>query len=623
MVVMSVVAFMDSSCVSLIPRTVLFGASSYDAPSLSPDGSTIAYLASHDGVFNLWMRGVDSAQRRQITFENDRSVRRYFWAPDSAKIFYLQDADGNENWHVFSVDLVTLEKHDYTPFPHVRAYIIAVENSIKDSILIALNHENQAYHDVYKLNVRTGQLTMMVKNPGNVVDWFADRFLHVRYALKTNVHGGRDIIFRRHEHAPWRTLFSWSAVESLLCSVLGVSYNGTDIYCLDNRFSDTVGLTIMNTLTYTKKVLGQEFQYDIAGVLLHPRLRTVQAYTVFKQRKEFVILDKTIESDFAVLQRYADGDISLISRDYNDEQWIVSYVSDNKPIMYVHYNRLTRKISSLFDNKPALRSYSLAPTEMVYIAARDGLLLEGYCTKPRAWQSGQRMPVVLLVHGGPWSRDTWGYDMEAQWLANRGYICLRVNYRGSTGYGKQFLGLGERQWGGTMLNDIVDAAHWAIDTGIADSARIGIMGFSYGGYTALCATTMTDIFACGISAGGPSNLVTFLASLPTYFESAKKLLYTMVGDPVSEEDFLKNRSPLFHVQDLKVPLLIAQGLNDPRVKKTESDQIINELMVRNLAYDYILFPDEGHGLVHERNRLVFYARAELFLARVLHGLYEA
>jgi dipeptidyl aminopeptidase/acylaminoacyl peptidase len=342
-----------------------------------------------------------------------------------------------------------------------------------------------------------------------------------------------------------------------------------------------------------------------------------------KQRKNFVILDKTIEPDFIELQRYADGDISVVSRDHNDAHWIVAYVHDNTPIMYVYYDRASKHIEPLFFNKPALHNYTLASTQSVRIPARDGLVLEGYCTKPLTWKQGQKLPLIVMVHGGPWSRDTWGYDMEAQWLANRGYSCLRVNYRGSTGYGKSFLQLGMRQWGGTMLNDIVDAAQWAIKEGFADSEKIAVMGFSYGGYTALCATTMTEMFACGVSGMGPSNLVTFLTSLPAYFEPAKNLLYTMIGDPATDAYFLRTRSPLFHINHLRVPLLIAQGLNDPRVKKNESDQIINELVARNLAHDYVLFTDEGHGLVHERNRLIFYARAERFFADVLHGLCEA
>lgn len=612
------------SLTALIPRHVFFSAASYESPTISPNGSMIAYLASHGGVTNIWIRALDSADNDyQVTYETMYGIRHYFWAPDSSKLLYLQDTNGNEQWHLYCIDLITKITHDLTPFPHVSASIVAVENSIKDSILIALNKECEAYHDVYKLNLESGCLTMVAKNPGTVTRWLADRFLHVLCALRSNPNGGRDVIFRRNESAPWRTLISWSPLEVLSSSVVDISYDGTYLYCLNNASSDTVQLERINTLFHARKIIGKDEHYDVSGVLLDPYLRTIQAYTVIKQRKKFVILDTDFEKDFARLHRYDSGDISLVSRDAHDKKWIVAYVSDHGPIEYVLYDRDTHIFQRLFFNKPELNRYSLAPTEFVKIPTRDGLLLEGYCIKPISWNSSVTYPLIILVHGGPWSRDTWGYDMEAQWLANRGYIVLRVNFRGSTGYGKHFFTLGMRQWGGTMLNDIVDSAHWAIQNGLTDAQRIAVMGSSYGGYTALCAATMTDLFACAISLAGPSNLITLLSSLPPYYESTKKLLYSMIGDPLTDLSFLQDRSPLFHLSTLKVPLLIAQGLNDPRVHKNESDQIINELNARNLPYDYVLFSDEGHVLTHEKNRLIFYARVEHFLADVLHGSYES
>ncbi len=622
MVVMNAFVWSDSLWSSLIPRHVLFSTSAYEAPSISPDGSKIAYLASCNGVLNIWVRSVGRFDDHQITHEMRRGIRRYFWSPDSSKVFYLQDVFGDEKWHIFCVDLASLETTDLTPFPHVRASIIAVENSIKDHILVGLNLENQRYQDVYKLHIATGTLTLSVKNPGNVIDWFADRFLHVRCAVRTNADGGRDVMIRRLRHVPWKVLFSWTALEALSCSVKDISYNGDEIFCLDNRFADTTSLTSVNMLFNTRKVIGYDERYDISGVLIHPRLRTIQAYTVIKQRKEIVFLDKAFKEDFELLRRFRRGDIALISRDFYDSKWIVAHVCDDRPISYSYFDRSTKNIEPLFENKPDLSRYQLAPTEFVTMHARDGVALEGYCVKPLHWSAGVPMPLVIVVHGGPWSRDTWGYDMEAQWLANRGYICLRINYRGSLGYGKTFLGLGVHQWGGSMLNDIVDAAQWAVKEGLADPKRIGVMGFSFGGYTALCAATMTHFFAGAISIVGPSNLVGFLTSLPPYFEPMKKLLYTVVGDPIAEQDFLQRRSPLFHVHNIRVPLLIAQGVNDPRVSKAETDQFVDALKAQNLIYDYVLFPDEGHGLAQESNRLMFYARAEQFLANVLQGLCE-
>ena len=369
-------------------------------------------------------------------------------------------------------------------------------------------------------------------------------------------------------------------------------------------------------------MLLEDPEADVAGAMLHPDTREPQIVEVLKDRTEYHVLDPSVEADFKAIRALHPGDPQPAGRDEADATWLVAFTDDAGPVQYFSYDRASRTGSFLFSSRPELSRYDLARMEPFSFTARDGLTVHGYATfPPGGGRSG--LPTVLNVHGGPQARDVWGWDPEAQWLANRGYLCLQVNYRGSTGYGKSFVAAGDREWGAKMHDDLLDAVQYAVDQGWADPAKVAIYGGSYGGYAALVGAAFTpDVFCCAVDIVGPSNLQTLLETIPPYWKPMAAALYKRVGNPETDQEFLWSRSPLSRVRDIRIPLLIAQGANDPRVKQAESEQIVAALADAGIEYEYMLFPDEGHGFAKPENRLKFYAAAERFLARYLGGRFE-
>jgi dipeptidyl aminopeptidase/acylaminoacyl peptidase len=369
-------------------------------------------------------------------------------------------------------------------------------------------------------------------------------------------------------------------------------------------------------------VIAADPHYDVGNVMTNPDTYEIQAVAFNRDRVEWTVLDEAIQLDFDRIRDIHQGDFFITSRDNADQTWVVAFTVDNGPVPYYTYNRETQTSTFLFDNQPELSKYTLAHTQPVTFSARDGLTIHGYLTLPEGEQH-EHLPMILNVHGGPWARDEWGYNPEAQWFANRGYACLQVNFRGSTGYGKDFLNAGNREWGRNMHNDLVDAADWAVQQGIADAKKIAIYGGSYGGYAALAGATFSpDVFCCAVDIVGPSNLLTLIKTIPPYWSTFLATFHTRVGNPDTEEEFLKSRSPLFKVDQIKIPMLIAQGANDPRVKQAESEQIVEAMKSKGISHEYLLFPDEGHGFAKPENRITFYKAAEKFLAQHLGGRYE-
>jgi dipeptidyl aminopeptidase/acylaminoacyl peptidase len=391
---------------------------------------------------------------------------------------------------------------------------------------------------------------------------------------------------------------------------------------MDSREVNAGRLVKMDIATQGYEVLAEDPQYDISGVMIHPDRYEVQAVSFTKARTEWQVLDESIKDDFQTIAKLDHGDYRVRNRDDADRTWLVSFDKDNGPIAYWAYDRETKKGTFLFHHRPVLNQYELTSMEPMSFESRDGLTIHGYVTYPPG-KGRKNLPMVLNVHGGPWYRDTWGYNNEVQWFANRGYVCLQVNFRGSTGYGKDFVNASTKEWGGKMHDDLVDAVNWAIQQGIVDPEKVAIYGGSYGGYAALVGATFTpDLFCCAVDIVGPANLMTWITSLPPYWEVMRSLLNKRIGDPETEEDFLKSRSPLFKVDQIKIPMLIAQGANDPRVPQAESEQIVEALKEKGIDYEYLLFEDEGHGFAKPENRLKFYAAAEKFLAKHLGGRYE-
>lgn len=606
----------------LIPREVIFGNPVNTSPQVSPDGTMLAYLAPLDGVLNVWIKTLGKEDQRPITHDRDRGIQIYSWAYDGRHIIYLQDVGGNENWRLYAADVTTGETRDLTPFENVQVRVVDLSRSFPDKILIAMNMDDPRFHDVYLLDLATGAMEMVAKNPGNFAGWLADANLEIKGALAMRQDGGSDLLVREDRQSDWKTLVSWDSQDVLTSSPQGFSKDGKYLYLIDSRNANTGRLTKINIATGEFEVLAEDSVYDVSYVVTNPQTYQPEAVAFLKARMEWHVLDKSLERDFKAILEIDHGDLAYIHRDDNSRIWIVGFTKDDGPFSFYVYDSDSKKATFLFDSRPILRQYQLAPMEPIAFEASDGLIIHGYITYP-IWKERKNLPLVVFVHGGPWARDTWGYDPEAQWLANRGYACLQVNFRGSSGYGKKFLNAGDREWGGKMHQDIVDAVNWAISQGIADPERIAIYGGSYGGYEALVAATFTpDLFSCAVDVVGPSNLLTWITSIPPYWTAMREILYKRIGNPDTEPEFLKSRSPLFRVDQIKIPMLIAQGANDPRVPKEESEQIVNQLKQRGIYHEYLLFEDEGHGFAKPENRLRFYAAAEKFLARCLGGRVE-
>ena len=607
----------------LIPRDVLFGNPEKANPQISPDGERMAYLAPVNGVLNVWVGSTKVGGYKAVTHDADRGIRGYFWAKDNEHLLYVQDKGGDENWRIYAVHLESGKTRDLTPFEGVQAQIIDVNKDFPNEIIVGLNKDDPRLHDVYHLDLATGELTQVAKNPGNVIGWITDAQMKVRGALAMNAEGGTDLLVRDTVDDEWRVLVSWGIEDNLTSEPLLFSKDGKGIYMRDSREANTARLVLMDIATGEIEVLAEDPTYDVGGVMFDPDEYTLQAYAVEKARTEWTVVDESIREDWKIIEAlHPEYDHGRPRRTTDQTIWVVGFTADDGPVKYYMLDRKSKKTRFLFDHRPDLNDYDLVKMEPISFTSRDGMTIHGYVTFPRGGER-KNLPVVLNVHGGPWYRDAWGYNPEAQWFANRGYVCLQVNFRGSTGYGKEFLNAGHKEWGGKMHNDLVDAVQWAVEQGWADPQKIAIYGGSYGGYAALVGATFTpDLFACAVDIVGPSNLITFIETVPPYWSAYLDMMYQRIGHPEEDAEFLKARSPLFKVDQIEIPLLIAQGANDPRVNQAESEQIVEALKEKGIDYEYMLFPDEGHGFAKPENRIKFYAAAEKFLAKHLGGRYE-
>ena len=612
----------------LIPRSLLFGNPDRITTRISPDGSKISFLAPHNGVLNVWVGpSGDPKGAKPVTCDSSRGIRSYAWAFTSRHIIYLQDKNGDENWRIFCAILDSGEIKDLTPFDGVRSQILALSPKFPKEAIVGLNKRDPEYHDLFRLNIETGELTAFLENR-EFAGFDIDDNFHIRMASKMTADGGTEV-FRRAGDG-WESFWKVDMEDALTTGTIGFNKEGTKAYLIDSRGRDTAALYIFGLDDSEKILIAEDPRADFGGCMIHPIEKYVQAVAFNYERLHWKILDPSVATDFDILRRLEDGDMTVVSRTQDDGTWIVVYSVDDGPLRYYLYDRSQRMATFLFTDKENLKNKPLAKMHPVVIKARDGLDLVSYYTLPEGSDSGdgrpdRSLPMVLYVHGGPWGRDYWGFDPIHQWLANRGYAVLSVNFRGSTGFGKNFINAGNMEWGRRMHDDLVDAVSWAVSSGIADPAKIAIMGGSYGGYATLAGLTLTpQLFACGVDIVGPSNLITLLETIPPYWKPAIEQFTTRVGDFRTEEGraLLRERSPLTYADRIVRPLLIGQGANDPRVKQNESDQIVKAMQEKGLPVTYVLYPDEGHGFARPENRLSFYAVAEAFLAEHLGGRFE-
>ena len=609
---------------ALIPREVLVGNPTKASPRISPDGTRLSYLApSEEGVLNVWVRTIGKEDDRMVTADDHRGIRIHFWSQAGDRVFYMQDVGGDENWHVYAVDLKTSVVRDLTPFKGIRAQQIMLDRKHPNEMLVGLNLRDRSLFDIYRLDLTTGGLVLDTENPGDVLGWATDPEFRVRAAVAMNPQDGSQVLrVRDTDKAEWRDLITWPHNEQ--GGPVDFTADGKAIYVTTSLGSDTTRLAKVDLATGKElETLASDPRCDVGGVMMHPDNHTIEAVNFNYLKREWKVMDKAVAKDFKALAQVQEGQFQVSSRDNADDSWIVAYVTDTGPVTWYAYDRKTSKATFLFDHRPELRDYTLAEMTPVIIKARDGRELVSYLTLP-VGSDGKNLPMVLNVHGGPWARDNWGLDMEAQWLANRGYAVLQVNFRGSTGFGKSFLHAGDGEWGvGDMQHDLTDAVQWAIGEGIADPMRVAIYGGSYGGYATLAGLAFTpDLYRCGVDIVGPSNIKTLLEAIPPYWAPMKKMFELRVGDVENDDEVNEKISPLFHVDKVKAPLLIAQGANDPRVNIRESNQLVAAMRASELEVGYIVYPDEGHGFARPENRLDFYGRSEEFLARHMGGRLE-
>lgn len=602
----------------LIPRAVLFGNPQKASPEISPNGTMLAYLAPSNGVLSIWVRTIGKSDDRVVATDPVRPIRNVTWLPDSKHVLYQQDKGGNENFHVYQTDIATKATRDLTPFgDSVRSDIENVDPHFPNVILVTSNKRDPKVFDVYRIDLRSGVATLDTQNPGSVGGWTEDNNLVVRAALQDNPDGSNEILVRANASSPWHTLLKASANDQI--APVAFSADNRSLYVSSSVDANSSRLLRYDLSSGTSSVVASDPTYDVGNPLIDAKSRRLVAVPFVRDRTEWQVLDPAYQTDFAALRQLHDGDVGFLGSTANGRRLIVDYLVDNGPISYYSYDRTTKHGTFLFVSRPALLKYQLATMQPISYKAGDGLTIHGYLTLP-VGVPPKNLPMVLYVHGGPWARDTWGYSAYAQWLANRGYAVLQVNFRGSTGYGKSFLNAGNREWAGTMHQDLLDAKNWAVAQGYADPAKVAIMGGSYGGYATLAGVTFSpDAFVAGVDIVGPSNLNTLLQAIPPYWSTIRATFALRMGDSV---DFLNSQSPLFKADQIKVPLLIGQGANDPRVNRRESDQIVAAMRKNNEPVEYIVFPDEGHGFARPENNRRFDAAVEAFLGKYLGGRVE-
>lgn len=613
----------------VIPRSALFGNPEKTQGRISPDGKYISFIAPRDGVLNVWVAergGLDAA--KLITNDQKRGIRQHFWAYDNRHILFLQDEGGDENFHLYSVDVVSGAQKDLTPFKGVRAELYGLSWKKAGKVAVGMNDRAPEWHDLYEVDMATGKRTLIEQNTQEFGGYDFDLDLKPRLALKQGADGNE--VFRK-AGGKWVSLLKIAQEDSLTTATIGIEGSGKTALMQSSVGRDKSALTRVDLATGKSTVLGASDQADIGDVWLNPRTLAPQAYSVNYLKPEIHVLDKSVEKDVKVLEKALGDGYSVQNRTLDDTLWTVVTDDALAPATAYLYDRAAGTVTKLFDQRPALAKAPLVPMQSLEIKSRDGLTLVSYLSLPPGSDENgdgipeHPVPLVLNVHGGPWGRDVYGFNSAHQWMANRGYAVLSVNFRASTGFGKSFVNAGNKEWAGKMHDDLLDAVQWAIDQKITTADKVAIYGGSYGGYSTLVGVTFTpDTFACGVDIVGPSNLNTLLSSIPPYWKAFFEEFAVRVGDPRTEDGkkLLADRSPISRVDAIKKPLLIGQGANDPRVKRAESDQIVAAMKAKNIPVTYVLYPDEGHGFARPTNRTSFYAVAEGFLSQCLGGRYE-
>lgn len=586
---------------------------------ISPDGEYVSYRSSHLGHMNVFVRKIADSTGVPVTFDSVRNIVQYQWKGN--RILYLQDVGGDENFQLFSVSIDGKDQKALTPFPKVRTMILNDLRYVpgkEKEVMIQVNKRDARYFDPYSVNIETGELKELYKNDKNFDSWYTDHNGTIRLAGKTD--GVNITLYHRATEADaFDSILTTSYKETFFPNFF--TFDNKNIYAVSNIGRDKT--TVVEYDLATKKELKEIYGnagYDVDGLSYSPKRKVLESafYTSWKGEQHF--LDKEAEADYNKMKEKFKGyEVNIYGSNDAEDKFIVWTGNDKLPAKFYFYDKKTGETKYLATSRPWLKEEHMATMKPIEYKSRDGLTIHGYLTLPKGVDP-KNLPVIVNPHGGPWARDAWGFNNEVQFLANRGYAVLQMNFRGSTGYGKDFWLKSQKEWGRKMQDDITDGVNWLIKEGIADARRVAIYGGSYGGYATLAGVTFTpDLYACAVDYVGVSNMFTFMNTIPPYWEPFKKQMYELVGDPVKDSAMLAEVSPALHVGKIKAPLFIAQGANDPRVNKAESDQVVEALKKRGVEVEYMVKTDEGHGFANENNRIDFYKAMEKFFDKHLSG----
>lgn len=615
----------------LIDREVFFGNPQISGAQLSPDGAYVTFVKPYKGIMNIWIKpkGAKFEDAYPITQDTTRPIRSYFWSRDAQFVLYVQDKGGDENFRIYAVDPKDAtadnipEARDLTPFDDIRAFILSLPRKYESQILVGINDRDKAWHDYYSINISTGERTLLLKNEERLDSVTFDLDSKIRLATRSLTDGSSEVL--KLTENGFEKILSSGLEETL--SPLRFHKDGRVYFISNVGEPDLTGLYIYDLETQKMELVESDPQrmVDISNATFSPITDELRATIYVADKKRIYWKSSEFEPDYNFLQeQFPNAEISITSVTKDESEWLFYVNSDVDPGSAYYFERNSREIKFLYSPRPELPKEHLSHMHPVTYASLDGLKIPAYLTVPKL-ADAKNLPAVVFVHGGPWARDHWGYNSYAQFLANRGYVVLQPNFRGSTGYGKAFANAAINEWGEKMQDDLTAGARYLVSEGFADPKKIIIMGGSYGGYATLAGLTFTpDEYAGGVSIVGPSNLFTLLETIPPYWESARAMFHKRMGDPNTEEgrEQLRRQSPFFHAQNIKVPLLVAQGGNDPRVKKSESDQIVIAMRDLGLPVEYINFPDEGHGFAKPDNSMAFIAVMEKFLAKHIGGRYQ-
>tara|TARA_B100002051_G_scaffold99721_1_gene95140 strand:+ start:249 stop:2129 length:1881 start_codon:yes stop_codon:yes gene_type:complete len=604
---------------TMIPLKDFFRNPEMSSFSLSPDGKHISYMKPWEEgnrMMNVYVRPINSNDEIRITDASKRSLYGYFWINDN-RIAYVQDKGGDENIHIYAVDIDGKNNIDLTPFENIQARITDDLEDDPNFMLVALNKRNPQIHDVYRLNVNNGDMDMIAENPGNISGWGTDHDGKLRIATTSDgVNTG--LLYRENEEDDFKSILTTNFKESV--SPLFFTFDNKELYVSSNRGRDKSAIFKFDLETAKEgELIFEHDEVDVYGLMSSKKRKVITGVSYTTDKRQIHFFDKWRENLQSTLESQLKGvEVAISGLSKDETKAIVVTYSDRSRGTYYYYDIENDNLTKLADLSPWLNEDDMAFMKPIKYKSRDGLTIPGYLTLPLDYKKGEKLPVIINPHGGPWARDNWGFNPEIQFLANRGYAVLQMNFRGSVGYGREFWEISFKQWGKTMQDDITDGVNWLIEEGIADPDRIAIYGASYGGYATLAGLTFTpDIYACGVDYVGVSNIFTLLETLPPYWELGRQMMYEMIGNPETEKELLEAASPLFHIDKIKAPLLVAQGANDPRVKQAESDQIVDALKAKGIDVPYILKEDEGHGFYNEENQFDFYQEMEKFLNKHL------